>query len=60
MLDKWHLQGPDAEGNVWLHIGNTSHNLGELDHALEKFGEFLAANDYEERVALGESDRESV
>lgn len=49
MLDPWHLQGPDADNNAWLHIGNTSHNLGPLEQALDKFGEFLAANDYEER-----------
>jgi hypothetical protein len=52
MLDRWNLQGPDADGNVWLHHGDTSINLGPLDPALEKLGNFLAENDYEERGAI--------
>jgi hypothetical protein len=51
MLD-WTLQGPDEDGNVWLHYGDTSINLGPLDPALEKIGNFLAENDYEERGAI--------
>jgi hypothetical protein len=45
----WELQGPDDNGHAWIVIDNSGFNLGPIDQALEKFGGFLAANDYEER-----------
>ena len=47
-MPDWHLQ-LDADNHVWLHIGNTSFNLGPLGPALDKIASFLAENDYEER-----------
>jgi hypothetical protein len=45
----WELQGPDENGHAWIMIDNSGFNLGPVDQALEKFGNFLAENDYEER-----------
>jgi hypothetical protein len=52
------ISGPDDNLHIWLHwtdeAGHHSLNIGERDEVLGKFANFLAANDYEERVALPE------
>ena len=43
------LQGPDSDGEVWLHIGEDSINLGQWEDVAERFCQWLGEIDYLER-----------
>jgi hypothetical protein len=47
-LPQWHLDGPDDNDHVWIHIGKESWNLGPKDAAVERLCEWLGSIDADE------------